>query len=160
MTLVNAGFPTTPTHRVYPRTPIPRSKRQPFEPTTVLNTETTPKASAETNGDPSKPPSIIEPLSIKKRSSVRTEASITALSAGSGSPSSAKKAQLSLTRRPSPIGKSAFANASTRKVSGQRTTRTLHVEDDVDPDELEVKLKRSAEALKADVSDYMRGLKA
>ncbi|EJF62298.1 hypothetical protein DICSQDRAFT_104681 [Dichomitus squalens LYAD-421 SS1] len=159
MTLVNAGFPTTPTHRVYPRTPIPRSKRQPFEPTGVLNTETTPKANAEANGDPSKPPSIIEPLSIKKRSSVHTNCSVTTLSVGSGSPGSAKKTQLTLTRRPSPIGKSAFANASTRRVSGQRTTKALHVEDDVDPDQLEVKLKRGAEALKADIETSHRAVK-
>ena len=155
MTLVQAGFPTTPTHRVYPRTPIPRSKRQPFEPTSVLNTDTTPKATAErhaTGGDPAKPPSIIEPLSIKKRSSVRTESSVVTLSPGRGSPGMARKTSLTLARRPSPIGKSAFANAETRRVSGQRTTKALAGGDEVDLDEVEVKLKRVAEATKADVS--------
>ncbi|KAI1796072.1 hypothetical protein LXA43DRAFT_988206 [Ganoderma leucocontextum] len=162
MTLVNGGFPTTPTHRVYPRTPIPRSKRQPFEPTSVLNTETTPKASAEkhTNGgDSNKPPGVIEPLSIKKRSSVRTEGSAATLSPGRGSPGSARRTSLTLTRRPSPIGKSAFANVGTRRVSGQRTTKALQGLDDVDPDELEMRLKRAAEATKADIENSHRAVK-
>lgn len=156
MTLANGGFPATPTHRVYPRTPIPRSKRQPFEPTSVLNTDTTPKAqaSAERDRDPAKASSVVEPLSIKKRSSVRTESSVATLSPGRGSssPGSARRTSLTLTRRPSPIGKSAFANAGTRRVSGQRTTKVLAGAEDVDPDEVEMKLKRAADATKTDVS--------
>nr|VWP01704.1 Mixed-linked glucanase [Ganoderma boninense] len=160
MTLVQAGFPTTPTHRVYPRTPIPRSKRQPFEPTSVLNTDTTPKATAEkhaTGGEPAKPPSIIEPLSIKKRSSVRTESSVVTLSPGKGSP--ARRTSLTLTRRPSPIGKAAFANTGTRRVSGQRTTKALSGGADVDLDEVEAKVTRAAEATKADIESSHRAIK-
>ena len=148
-TLVNAPFPSTPTRQVYRKTPIPRSKRQPFEPTNVLNMDTTPKASAEAT-EPTKPPSNIEPLSIKKRASVRTNSSVATLSAGSGSPGSAGR-KAPLIRRPSPIGKSAFANAS-RRVSGQRTTKPLKVDDDVNLDELESRITRVAEATKADVS--------
>ena len=154
MTLVNAPFPTTPTrssHQTYRKTPIPRSKRQPFEPTSVPNTDTTPKASAE-SAEPAKPPSIIEPLSIKKRSSVRTNSSIPTLSAGSGSPGSSKKG--SLMRRPSPIGKSAFATV-TRRVSGQRTTKPLKLSDDLDANQLELKLKRSIDGTKADVRAFL-----
>ncbi|KAI0722338.1 hypothetical protein C8T65DRAFT_600229 [Cerioporus squamosus] len=156
MTLVNGPFPTTPTrpaHPTYRKTPIPRSKRQPFEPTSVLNTDTTPKASSEST-EPVKPPSIIEPLSIKKRSSVRTNSSIPTL--GSGSPGPSTKG--SLMRRPSPIGKSAFANV-TRRLSGQRTTKPLKVDDDVDVDQLELNLKRSAEATRADVDSAHRAVK-
>ncbi len=143
MTLVNAPSPSTPArpiHQTYRKTPIPRSKRQPFEPTTVLSTDTTPRASSE-SADSVRPPSIIEPLSIKKRSSVRTNSSIPQLSGGFGSPGPGP-----LIRRPSTIGKSAFAGV-TRRVSGQRTTKPLKVDEDVDVDEL----MRSAEATRADV---------
>lgn len=152
MTLVNAPLSVSPSHPVYPRTPIPRSKRQPFNPTSVLNTDTTPKAASETSSaEVAKPPSIIEPLAIKKRSSVRTNASVSTLTAGSGSPGSAgRKSQL--TRRASPIGKSAFTNP-TRRVSGQRSVKPLSGgEANVDLDELEKKVKRTAEATKSDVS--------
>lgn len=64
--------PTTPT-RPYAEpinTPsLPRSKRQPFEPTG--NTDLTPKQARPPSGIP-KPVITVEPLSIKKRNSVRT----------------------------------------------------------------------------------------
>ncbi|RDX53766.1 hypothetical protein OH76DRAFT_1342147 [Lentinus brumalis] len=148
MTLVNAPSPSTPArpiHQTYRKTPIPRSKRQPFEPTTVLSTDTTPRASSE-SADSVRPPSIIEPLSIKKRSSVRTNSSIPQLSGGFGSPGPGP-----LIRRPSTIGKSAFAGV-TRRVSGQRTTKPLKVDEDVDVDEL----MRSAEATRADIESAHR----
>ncbi|EIW61568.1 uncharacterized protein TRAVEDRAFT_162896 [Trametes versicolor FP-101664 SS1] len=113
-TLVNAASPTTPS-RPLPSTtttPIPRSKRQPFEPVRSMNHEVTPRA-AERAEEPTKPKSIA-PLSVTKKSSVRSNASV--LSAGS--PGSARKNSAS--RRVSPLGKGAFANGSPRRVSNQR----------------------------------------
>ncbi|KAI0751111.1 hypothetical protein C8Q80DRAFT_1155611 [Daedaleopsis nitida] len=162
-TLVNVPFPVTPARQVYRKTPIPRSKRQPFEPTSVLNTDTTPKASSEpSSAGPAKPPSIVEPLSIKKRSSVRTNSSVASSTPsipalGSGSPGSAGR-KAPLMRRPSPIGKSAFANA-TRRTSGQRPMKALKTDDDVDLDDLELKVKRVAESTKADIESSYRAVK-
>lgn len=59
--------PVRPTE--YVPTSLPRSRRQPFEPTG--NTDVTPKAVIPPSGIP-KPINSVEPLSIKKRNSVRT----------------------------------------------------------------------------------------
>ncbi|KAJ7684015.1 hypothetical protein B0H17DRAFT_985586 [Mycena rosella] len=57
-------------------TGIPRSKRQPFFP--AGNIDATPKPTAVTNANANAPtPSGVEPLSIKKKTSVRAEASTT-----------------------------------------------------------------------------------
>ena len=149
----HAASPATPPRQVFPRTPIPRSKRQPFEPTNVPNTDTTPRPASTVESV--RPPSIIEPLSIKKRTSVRTNASAAGVSPVATTP--LRKSPL--VRRPSPMGKGAFSGATARRVSGQRITAAVKppvaagavVEGDLDLDELEQKVKRAAEATKADV---------
>ena len=59
-------------------------------------------------------------------------------------------------RRPSPIAKGAFAGATPRRVSAQRAApvKSAIAENDVDLDELEQKVKRAAEATKADVGPF------
>lgn len=74
-TLINMSHqPTTPHHdRLV--SPIPRSKRQPFEPTG--NTDLTPRAFGFDHDEIANPPGVVEPLSIKKKSSVRENGSPT-----------------------------------------------------------------------------------
>lgn len=81
--------------------PLPRSKRQPFVPTG--NTEATPRAGA--NGT-SASASSVEPLSIKKKTSVRTSV---------GSPSVGRKAY---TRHP-PLSRTSTRVVSPRRISSQ-----------------------------------------
>ncbi|KAG6821575.1 hypothetical protein H0H93_000084 [Arthromyces matolae] len=91
-------------------TSIPRSKRQPFYPS--RNTESTPKPlSAITSPAPS-----IEPLSIKKKTSVRSNGSIIS------SPTPVRKA---FTRN-SPLGRNPSRVISPRKVSPQIAKRKLN----------------------------------
>jgi protein ECT2 len=63
--------PTTTPRREMETSPLPRSKRQPFVP--AGNTETTPKPSSANNP----PMNSVEPLSIKKKSSVRSSLPVT-----------------------------------------------------------------------------------
>ncbi|KAI0371548.1 hypothetical protein BV20DRAFT_993203 [Pilatotrama ljubarskyi] len=168
MTLVNMALPTTPsrplpsasatTTTATATTPIPRSKRQPFEPVRSMNREITPRA-AEKAEEPVKPPlATIQPLSVKKKSSVRSNASV--LSAGS--PGSGRRG--SGTRRVSPLGKGAFANGSPRRISGQRAPKlpslleTLDAREDLDAPEVD-RLIRLAETTKEDIESSRRALK-
>lgn len=143
--------PTTPS-RPLPSTtttPIPRSKRQPFEPVRPFNQEVTPRAAAE---EPVKPPNSVAPLFVTKKSSVRSNASV--LSAGS--PGSGRRG--SGNRRVSPLGKGAFANGSPRRVSLQRAQKLPSLLESLDaatenkePPEVD-RLVRLAETTKEDVS--------
>lgn len=92
-------------HRPTPSRPtgIPRSKRQPFHPTG--NTESTPRPTV--NG--SATPGTIEPLSIKKKTSVRA-APPTVMG---GSPTPAKKSR----SRTSPLSRTIGRVASPRRFS-------------------------------------------
>ncbi|GBE79841.1 predicted protein [Sparassis crispa] len=127
-----------------PITPIPRSKRQPFDPT-GNNTNAIPKAAS---GESSRPPSIVEPLSIKKKASVRTNAS--------GSPS--KKSNSIV--RSSPL--KAGHLASPRRSSGRNwRVHTPHppklpstVVDEEPP-----RLLRFTETTKEDLESCRRALK-
>ncbi|KAI0677226.1 hypothetical protein C8Q78DRAFT_961156 [Trametes maxima] len=159
-TLVNVASPSTPS-RTLPTTPIPRSKRQPFEPVRSMNREVTPRALPEAE-EPAKPPSVIQPLSVKKKSSVRSNAS-SIISAGS--PASGRRGVG--TRRVSPLGKGAFANGSPRRISGQRATagklpsllETLDATaEDMDAGEVD-RLVRLAETTKEDIESSRRALK-
>ncbi|KAH9943155.1 uncharacterized protein BXZ73DRAFT_40576 [Epithele typhae] len=158
-------FPTTPMRTVFPRTPIPRSKRQPFEPTSAVNTDMTPKAAATEDDDrrsmeSTKLPGLIEPLAIKKRSSVRTNASTATIT---DSPATPAHRPPQLARRPSPYQKGPSVKSQTTRTSGNRTTVPTKLpraeEDDVDLDELQSVVKRSAEAIKADIEDSHRAIK-
>ena len=88
------NIPVTPT-RKSSASSIPRSKRQPFEPTG--NTDATPKAVPVTSGIP-RP---VEPLAIKKKNSVRS------------SPSQGRKSSV----RNSPLSKSGGKGMSPKRVS-------------------------------------------
>ncbi|KAI0776132.1 hypothetical protein BD413DRAFT_261330 [Trametes elegans] len=157
-TLVNVATPTTPLRLRNSTMSIPRSKRQPFEPVRSVNHETTPRA-IEKVEEPVKPPSVVQPLSVKKKNSVRSNAS-TVLSAGS--PGSGRKTSLS--RRVSPLGKGAFANGSPRRVSGQRAPKlpslleSLDASETMDAPEMD-RLIRLAETTKADIESSRRALK-
>ncbi|KAH8094910.1 hypothetical protein BXZ70DRAFT_1066217 [Cristinia sonorae] len=65
-----ANLPETPRRGRSGASPLPRSKRQPFEP--VSNTDATPKATAALAAAAAEDAPVVEPLSIKKRTSVRT----------------------------------------------------------------------------------------
>ncbi|OSD04519.1 hypothetical protein PYCCODRAFT_1433391 [Trametes coccinea BRFM310] len=156
-TLVDV-LPTTPSRPLPPpTTPIPRSKRQPFEPLRSANREVTPRAS-EPAEEPKKPQGVVQPLSVKKKTSVRSNASTVPAS----SPGAARRN--SGTRRVSPMGKSAFANGSPRRVSGQRATKlpslleTLDASENMDVTEVD-RLIRVAETTKTDIESSRRALK-
>ncbi|CDO69915.1 hypothetical protein BN946_scf184568.g1 [Trametes cinnabarina] len=157
-TLVDV-LPTTPSRPLPPTTttPIPRSKRQPFEPIRAANREATPRA-AEAVEEPKKPQSSVQPLSVKKKSSVRSNAS-TVLAV---SPSAARRN--SGTRRVSPMGKNVFANSSPRRVSGQRANKlpslleTLDASENMDAADVD-RLIRVAETTKTDIESSRRALK-
>ena len=106
-TLVNITQPSvTPSRNHHTPSQLPRSKRQPFLPTG--NTDATPKV---VNGT-SVPPSI-QPLSIKKKTSVR--------SSTVGTPSPVRKTHM----RNSPLSRTGMRITSPRRVSPQvRSTRT------------------------------------
>ncbi|KAJ2966331.1 hypothetical protein NUW54_g13840 [Trametes sanguinea] len=150
-------LPTTPSRPLPPTTPIPRSKRQPFEPIRSVNREVTPRA-VEPVEDPKKSQSTVQPLSVKKKTSVRSNASTVPVS----SPGAARRN--SGTRRVSPMGKSAFANGSPRRVSGQRATKlpslleTLDASENMDAAEVD-RLIRVAETTKSDIESSQRALK-
>ncbi|KAH9855021.1 hypothetical protein C2E23DRAFT_725243 [Lenzites betulinus] len=157
-TLVNVMVPTTPS-RPLPSTtttPIPRSKRQPFEPVRPFNQEVTPRAAAE---EPVKPPNSVAPLFVTKKSSVRSNASV--LSAGS--PGSGRRGAGN--RRVSPLGKGAFASGSPRRVSLQRAQKLPSLLESLDaatenkePPEVD-RLVRLAETTKEDIESSRRALK-
>ena len=92
------NIPVTPT-RKSSASSIPRSKRQPFEPTG--NTDATPKAVPPTSGIP-RP---VEPLAIKKRNSVRS-------SPGQGRKPSVRGSPLS-----KPVGKGVSPKRMSPRVS-------------------------------------------
>jgi hypothetical protein len=107
-TLVNVTQPSTPTRTDSVTSPYRRGNRQPLVPTG--NTDPTPKHSA--NGAV---PSSIEPLSIKKKTSLRTNAS-------AGSPTQGRKVYT----RNSPLNRASSRIASPRRVSPQvRSARTV-----------------------------------
>lgn len=122
-TLVNTPQPpVTPT-----RTPLPRSRRQPFDPTG--NLDSTPKAEA------SALQGIVEPLSIVKKTSLRT---------GNTSPTQGKKTG---TSRGSPKGK-----GSPRRSSAQnRPSRIPVLQVNPTTNEEALRLIRSVESTKEDV---------
>ncbi|KAI0658493.1 hypothetical protein C8Q70DRAFT_1045510 [Cubamyces menziesii] len=149
-TLVNVAVPSTPSRPLPPTTPIPRSKRQPFEPLT-------PRA-RENVEEPQKPPSVVQPLSVKKKNSVRSNASTISM----GSPATGRRNSGS--RRVSPLGKGPFANGSPRRVSGQRVAKLPSLLESLDTTEnLEVskvdRLIRLAETTKEDIEGSRRALK-
>ncbi|KAI0832749.1 hypothetical protein BC628DRAFT_1407153 [Trametes gibbosa] len=161
-TLVNVTLPVTPS-RPLPSTsttPIPRSKRQPFEPVHAFNHEVTvtPRAAVE---EPVKAPSSVAPLFVtKKKNSIRSNASAV-LSAGS--PGSGRRGSGS--RRVSPLGKGAFAGGSPRRVSLQRARKLPSllesldaVTDNKDAPEVD-RLVRLAETTKEDIESSRRALK-
>ncbi|GLB33962.1 putative guanine nucleotide exchange factor for Rho/Rac/Cdc42-like GTPases [Lyophyllum shimeji] len=92
-------------------TGIPRSKRQPFFP--AGNAETTPKAAAVA---PSPAPSVIEPLSIKKKTSVRSNGTVVA------SPTPVRRPY----NRNSPLARNSSRVVSPRRVSPQVGKRKLN----------------------------------
>ncbi|KAF5388006.1 hypothetical protein D9615_000543 [Tricholomella constricta] len=96
-------------HRI--PTSIPRSKRQPFFPTG--NTDATPKAAQV---PPSPAPTTIEPLSIKKKTSVRSNATVMA------SPTPIRKTYT----RNSPLARNSPRVVSPRRVSPQVGKRKLN----------------------------------
>lgn len=105
-TLVDVTQPSTPIRTESVTSSYRRSNRQPFLPTG--NTDVTQKHST------SAVPSSIEPLSIKKKTSVRTSTTL-------GSPTSGRK---TFTRN-SPLNRASARIASPRRVSPQvRTVRT------------------------------------
>lgn len=123
-TLVNTPQPpVTPT-----RTPLPRSRRQPFDPTG--NLDSTPKAEAPMFQG------IVEPLSIVKKTSLRT---------GNTSPTQGKKTGTS--SRGSPKGK-----GSPRRSSAQnRPSRIPVLQVNPTTNEEALRLIRSVESTKEDV---------
>ncbi|KAI0921011.1 hypothetical protein AcW2_006119 [Taiwanofungus camphoratus] len=137
-TLVNMTQPpVTPS-----RSPLPRSKRQPFEPTG--NKEVTPRP---TLNEAPKAPGSVEPLSIKKKTSVRTNPNT--------SPSLGRRAYT--TRNPS---KTKTASQSPRGTSAQTRISRIPVtigvavnSDDVD------RLIRLAETTKEDLECSHRAVK-
>jgi protein ECT2 len=100
-TLVDGTHASTPSRHEDATSPLPRSKRQPFVPTG--NTHTTPRAGA--NGSTAAA-STVEPLSIKKKTSVRTSV---------GSPTLGRKVY---TRHP-PLSRTSTRVVSPRRVSSQ-----------------------------------------
>jgi len=92
------NIPVTPT-RKSSASSIPRSKRQPFEPTG--NTDATPKAILPASGIPRS----VEPLAIKKKTSVRS-------SPGQGRKSSVRNSPLS-----KPVGKGVSPKRASPRVS-------------------------------------------
>ena len=155
-TLVNVAVPSTPSRPLPPTTPIPRSKRQPFEPVRSINHELTPRA-RENAEEPQKPPSVVQPLSVKKKNSVRSNASTISV----GSPGTGRRN--SGNRRVSPLGKGPFANGSPRRVSGQRVAKLPSLLESLDTTEnLEVskvdRLIRLAETTKEDVSSIVQSV--
>jgi len=92
------NLPVTPTRKISTSS-IPRSKRQPFEP--MGNTDATPKAVPQVSGIP-RP---VEPLAIKKKTSVRS-------SPGQGRKSSIKNSPLS-----KPVGKGTSPKRASPRVS-------------------------------------------
>ncbi|KAF8076555.1 hypothetical protein FPV67DRAFT_1618362 [Lyophyllum atratum] len=110
-TTFNAPQPSTTylRHHDIPSS-IPRSKRQPFFPTG--NMDATPKAAVP----PSPAPTVIEPLSIKKKTSVRSNATIVA------SPTPVRKTYT----RNSPLARNSSRVVSPRRVSPQVGKRKLH----------------------------------
>ncbi|KAI9000706.1 hypothetical protein BD414DRAFT_10534 [Trametes punicea] len=156
-TLVNVALPSTPSRPLPPATPIPRSKRQPFEPVRSANREVTPRA-AEKAEEPQKPQNTVQPLSVKKKSSVRSNAP----TISAGSPGSGRRG--SGTRRVSPLGKGVFANESPRRASGGRVTKlpslleSLDAAENMDAAEMD-RLIRLAETTKQDIDLSRRALK-
>jgi hypothetical protein len=92
------NIPVTPT-RKSSASSIPRSKRQPFEPTG--NTDATPKAVAPTSGIP-RP---VEPLAIKKKTSVRS------------SPGQARRSSVRNSPLSKPVGKGMSPKRMSPRVS-------------------------------------------
>ncbi|KAH9947218.1 hypothetical protein B0H21DRAFT_740140 [Amylocystis lapponica] len=142
--MMQTQTPTTPTRPL-----LPRSKRQPFEPTE--NTDTPRAASVE----PPKRPGSVEPLSIRKKTFMRTNSS--------GSPSLQRK--LSSAPRSVPGTKVPSRVSSPRKTSGQsRASRVLssgHTAQYpmlVDMEDTEQLLRR-AETTKADLESSHRAVK-
>ncbi|KAH9899528.1 hypothetical protein C8Q73DRAFT_680169 [Cubamyces lactineus] len=156
-TLVNVAVPSTPSRPLPPTTPIPRSKRQPFEPVRSINHELTPRA-RENAEEPQKPPSVVQPLSVKKKNSVRSNASTISV----GSPGTGRRN--SGNRRVSPLGKGPFASGSPRRVSGQRVAKLPSLLESLDTTQnIEVSkvdcLIRLAETTKEDIEGSRRALK-
>lgn len=131
-TLVNTPQPpVTPT-----RTPLPRSRRQPFDPTG--NLDSTPKAEAPMFQG------IVEPLSIVKKTSLRT---------GNTSPTQGKKTGTS--SRGSPKGK-----GSPRRSSAQnRPSRIPVLQVNPTTNEEALRLIRSVESTKEDIESSRRAIK-
>ncbi|TCD67500.1 hypothetical protein EIP91_012305 [Steccherinum ochraceum] len=98
-------MPETPRRGRDGGSPLPRSKRQPFE--LVSNTDTTPKA---TGGTGEETP-IVEPLSIKKKTSVRTN----------GSPPTRRSYQV---QRSSPLLKPTNRLTSSERRNGAQTRQS------------------------------------
>ncbi|CCL98268.1 uncharacterized protein FIBRA_00262 [Fibroporia radiculosa] len=129
------------------RSPIPRSKRQPFEP--AENLDSTPKAN-----EASRPPSIVEPLSIKKKISVRSNTSTITTS-----PTFSKKASYS--PRISPKGKVISRNGSPRRAAAQtRSSRIPVPQTNVITDtSKDIHLVRLVETTKQDLESCRRTIK-
>jgi protein ECT2 len=105
-TLVNISQPPV-THHYNTPSQLPRSKRQPFLPTG--NTDATPKLANGTSATPTS----VQPLSIKKKTSIR--------SSTVGTPTPVRRAHV----RNSPLARTGGRIASPRRVSPQvRSTRT------------------------------------
>lgn len=144
-TLVNmsAQTPHRPERLV---SPIPRSRRQPFEPTG--NTDKTPRAFAFNHEEISNPPgAAVEPLSIKKKSSVREN----------GSPTQGRK---TYNNKTSALGKGGNLPTSPKRVSSVTKvsriplpTHSILEARQAQESRLE-KLGKLAEATKEDVSGF------
>lgn len=111
-TLIDVTQPSTPARTEGTTSPHRRNNRQPFQPTG--NTDATPKHSAQGAA-----PLNVEPLSIKKKTSVRT--AVTA-----GSPTAGRKPF----SRNSPLNRASTRIGSPRRTSPQvrtfRTAATVH----------------------------------
>ena len=148
-TLVNSSESPnqSPGLPVTPRTPrIPRSKRQPFEPTE--NLETTPKADLPVT--PQTTGVVIEPLSIKKKTSVTSS---TRSSPPRSRPSSTQTVRASPKSPKSPRGK----RGSVRKApsdSSSSTPPALPALPVTGSSEEIARLVRRVETTKEDVSVY------
>ncbi|OBZ70183.1 Rho guanine nucleotide exchange factor gef2 [Grifola frondosa] len=144
-TLVNMTQPHLSPTRT-PVSPLPRSRRQPFEPT--VNKHAMPSGSAV---EAPRPPVTTEPLLVRKKGSVRTTSG--------ESPSGARRVYNA--RRNSALGKQAFHGGSPRRVpSGQARMSRIPIFadnsaaiDDVD------RLVRLAETTKEDVESCRRAVK-
>ncbi|KAI0082531.1 hypothetical protein K474DRAFT_1655326 [Panus rudis PR-1116 ss-1] len=117
-TLVNvADTPVTPRRSAREGvSPIPRSKRQPFVP--MINTDTTPKVSIMTPTEVTRPLSTVEPLSIQKKTSVRTM---------DGSPARRERPSHGAMARSSPIKRPESRSTPVAREGSLSQSKNVHI---------------------------------